>query len=246
MRVVALVPARAGSTRIPGKNLATLGGHPLVGIAVAGAVHSGCFERVVVSTDSVEIAEVADRYGAEALWRPSDYATATSPDIEWVNHAVKAIRWDGDAFAILRPTSPFRTVRLIERARVLLNVSPNIDSVRAMQPVRERPEKMWRWFREPHSIAWAEPYLPHARGRDLHSQQSSTFEDLYVQNAALEIARVGVLPGSISGRRVAGLLTDGYEGVDLNVPEDLDYAQWLLDTGRVHLPEYLDDHSAVS
>src|SRR5262249_49285014 len=82
---VALIPARAGSQRVPGKNLLPLGGHPLIAYSIGAARASGLFGAVLVSTDSREIAEVAGRYGAEVPGlRPAELATATSPDIDWV------------------------------------------------------------------------------------------------------------------------------------------------------------------
>ena len=109
---VALIPARAGSERVPGKNVRPLAGHPLLAYSIAAAHESAIFDAVVVSTDSEQIAEIALRYGAAAPeLRPPEIATATSPDIEWVLHAMRD-RGE-DAFAILRPTSPFRTAGTI-------------------------------------------------------------------------------------------------------------------------------------
>ena len=84
--LVALVPARAGSKRVPGKNIRPLAGHPLIAYAIAAARRVGLFaDRVVCSTDSGEIAEIARWYGAEVpVLRPAEYADSTSPDIEWL------------------------------------------------------------------------------------------------------------------------------------------------------------------
>ncbi|MBA3402391.1 MAG: acylneuraminate cytidylyltransferase family protein, partial [Actinobacteria bacterium] len=74
---VAFVPARSGSERVPGKNVRALAGHPLLAYAIETALQSGVFARVVVSTDSQEIAEIARWYGAEVPFlRPAEYATA--------------------------------------------------------------------------------------------------------------------------------------------------------------------------
>ena len=79
---VAFVPARSGSERVPHKNVRPLAGHPLLAYAIETALQSGCFERVVVSTDSEEIADVARWYGADVPFlRPAEYATSTSPEI---------------------------------------------------------------------------------------------------------------------------------------------------------------------
>src|SRR5918992_3620353 len=111
---VALVPARSGSLRLPGKNIRPLAGHPLIAYTIAAARDSGVFDAVLVSTDSEEVAEIARRYGADVPGlRPAKMATSTSPDVEWVRH-VMAER-DDEVFSILRPTSPFRTGAVIKR-----------------------------------------------------------------------------------------------------------------------------------
>ena len=64
-RVIAIIPARGGSKRIPGKNIRCLAGKPIIAYTIAAALESGLFEQVVVSTDSQEITHVSQQYGAE-------------------------------------------------------------------------------------------------------------------------------------------------------------------------------------
>src|SRR4029079_11943565 len=100
---IALIPARSGSERVKDKNIRPLAGHPLLAYAIATARQSGIFERVVCSTDSGKIAEVAQRYGADVPFlRPQELATATSPDIEWITHALDQLDDRYDLFAIVR------------------------------------------------------------------------------------------------------------------------------------------------
>ena len=106
---VALIGARAGSQRVPGKNVRVLAGHPLLAYAIVTARQAGVFERVVVSTDSEQIAEVARWYGADTPFlRPAEFATATSPDIEWIRYTLERLPERYDVFAIVRATNPFR------------------------------------------------------------------------------------------------------------------------------------------
>ena len=78
---IALIPARSGSERVPDKNVRPLAGHPLLAYAIATAQQASVFQRVVCSTDSGKIAEVAQRYGADVPFlRPSEFATSTSPE----------------------------------------------------------------------------------------------------------------------------------------------------------------------
>src|SRR5688500_2192407 len=86
---VALIPARHGSKRVPGKNVRALHGHPTIAYTIAPAIESGVFESVIVSTDSGEIAEIARHYGAEVPFlRPPAFASDTSPDIEWLEYTL--------------------------------------------------------------------------------------------------------------------------------------------------------------
>ena len=163
---VALIPARSGSTRVPGKNVRELRGHPLIAYTIAAARDSGVFGAVVVSTDSEEIAAVARRYGAEVPWlRPAALAGPRSPDIEWVRHALAGLP-AFDAFSILRPTSPFRTQLTIRRAWERFT-ELDVDSLRAIRPCREHPGKMW--------VVTADdamtPLLGQPAGTPLHSRQ---------------------------------------------------------------------------
>ena len=229
---VALVPARAGSQRVPGKNVLPLAGHPLIAYTIAAARASGVFEAVVCSTDSEEIAEVARRYGAEVPGlRPPEIATATSPDIEWVEHVLRDR--DEDAFSILRPTSPFRTEATIRRAwdRFL---AADADSLRAVERVKQHPGKMWVVDGE-----LMRPFVerPDA-GTPWHSLQYASLPEVYVQNSSLEIAWTRVVreDGTIAGRRVAPFFTEGWEGFSIDYPEDVERAERAVAAGEAELP----------
>ena len=143
-RVVALIGARSGSERVPGKNVRRLAGHPLLAYAIETARQSGVFERIVVSTDSEEIAKVARWYGADVPFlRPDEYATATSPDIEWIAWTLPRLEERYDLFAIVRATNPFRGPDTIRRGLEQLLATPEADSIRAVERVKQHPGKMW-------------------------------------------------------------------------------------------------------
>jgi CMP-N,N'-diacetyllegionaminic acid synthase len=231
------VPARSGSLRVPGKNVRELAGHPLLAYAIAAAQESGVFDALLVSTDSQEIADVALRYGAEVpRLRPTEISTATSPDIEWVQHVMEG-RGEG-LFSILRPTSPFRRGATIRRAlEQLLALGGRADSIRAIELCRQHPGKMWVLDGE-----LMRPLLPQPDDdTPLHSRQYQALPPVYVQNSSLEIAWTRVLgeDRSIAGRRVAPFLTDGAEGFTIDYPDDFDRAEALLERGEAELPPIL-------
>jgi CMP-N,N'-diacetyllegionaminic acid synthase len=144
--VVALIPARGGSKRVPGKNVRTLGGHPMIAFTIAAAAGSGVFESVIVSTDSDDVAQIARDYGAEVPFlRPSALAGDTSPDIEWLEHLLNELRARGrtwDCFSLLRPTSPFRTAETIRRAWARFTAQQGVDSLRAVEKCTQHPGEL--------------------------------------------------------------------------------------------------------
>jgi N-acylneuraminate cytidylyltransferase len=235
VRAVALVPARGGSQRVPGKNVLPLAGHPLIAYTIAAARESGLFDAVVVSTDSEEIAAVARRYGADVpRLRAPEIATSTSPDIEWVLDAMQG-RGE-DAFAILRPTSPFRTGATIRRAwDALLAAGDAADSIRAVELVKQHPGKMWVVEGSTMRPLLEQP----ASGTPWHSMQYQALPKVYVQNSSLEIAWRHVLEGprpTISGTRLVPFFTEGYEGLSIDYPEDVVEAERLVAAGAATLP----------
>jgi len=231
---VALVPARAGSRRVAGKNVRALAGHPLLAYSIAAAHESGLFGAILVSTDSEEIAEVARRYGAEVpRLRPPELATATSPDIEWVTHVMTGR--EQEVFSILRPTSPFRGAATIRRAfERLVELGDRADSIRAVELVRQHPGKMWVLEGE-----LMRPFVDQpAEGVPLHSLPYQALPQIHVQNSSLELAWSRVLKGepSIAGGRVAPFLTLGAEGFTIDYPDDFERAEALLASGAAELP----------
>jgi CMP-N,N'-diacetyllegionaminic acid synthase len=221
---VALIPAREGSTRVPGKNVRPLAGHPLIAYTIAAAHEAGVFDAVVVSTDGERTAEIARHYGADVPGlRPSELAGATSPDIDWVEH-VLALLPARDAFAILRPTSPFRGAATIRRAwERFLELGERIDSIRAVEPCRQHPGKMW----VVHGDDLMSPLLPQPEELPFHSRQYAALPPVHVQNSSLEVAwtRVATEDHTIAGTRVAPFFTDGLEGFSIDYPDDFERAE---------------------
>jgi CMP-N,N'-diacetyllegionaminic acid synthase len=232
---VALIPARSGSERVRDKNIRPLAGHPLLAYAVAAAREAGVFDRVICSTDSGKIAEVAQRYGADVPFlRPPELATSTSPDIEWIRHALDHLDAHYDLFAIVRATNPFRGPEVLRRGYEQLLATPEADSIRAVELVKQHPGKMWLLEGKLMRPLLDQSHLEVA----WHAGQYQALPPIYVQNSALEIAwtRVVSQTGTREGRVVAPYLTEGYEGFNIDDEEDWDRARRLLDSGAVDLP----------
>ena len=238
MTVLALIPARSGSKRLPDKNIRRLAGHPLLAYTIAAARSSGIFSGIILSTDSEEYADIGRYYGAEIPFlRPQEMAGDTSPDIEWVEYTLKELKAGGrlaDCFSILRPTSPFRLPETICRAWAEFQTEPGVDSLRAVEKCSQHPGKMWviRGRRMTPLLPLSPPEAP------WHSQQYQALPEVYVQNASLEIARsrVALEEGTIAGQVIRPFITQGFEGLDVNRPWDWLYAEHLLSSGEAVLP----------
>jgi len=119
-RLLAIIPARGGSKRLPRKNLLKLGGKPLITWTIDAAIESGCFVDVLVSTDDQEIADIAKSQGALVPWlRPKELATDTATSIDVLLHSLdwyERERGKVDGVMLLQPTSPFRSVETIQDA----------------------------------------------------------------------------------------------------------------------------------
>jgi N-acylneuraminate cytidylyltransferase len=236
---VALIPARGGSERVPGKNLRVLAGHPLLAYAIASARQAGVFDAVVVSTDDPATAEIAARHGAEVPGlRPAGLATATSPDIDWVEHVLGLLGAEGrtfEVFSILRPTSPFRGPGTIRRAwEAFCDADPPVDSLRAVELARQHPGKMWVLGDD----GLISPLLEQPAGAvPFHSSQYQALPPVHVQNSSLEIAWTRlVAEREIAGRRVLGFFCEGHEGLTIDYPEDIERAEALVASGAARLP----------
>ncbi len=241
--LVALIPARAGSKRVPNKNIRLLAGHPVIAYAIASTLQSEICSSVIVSTDSDVYADIARHYGAEVPFlRPVDIAGDLSPDIEWIEFTLNRLKDEGreyDCFSILRPTSPFRTSETLRRAWREFLAEEGVDSLRAVERCKQHPGKMWvvRGKR-------MTPLLPLGPAEQpWHSSQYQTLPEVFAQNASLEIAWTRVI---FDGRTIAGnvlmpFFTENHEGFDVNQPMDWRIAEELVREGKVELPSVPQD-----
>jgi CMP-N-acetylneuraminic acid synthetase len=132
MRYLAVIPARGGSKGIPKKNVALVAGKPLIAWTIEAALECKLIEKVVVSTDSAEIAEVAKKYGAEVIMRPAELAGDSTPTAPVLAHALSVASEQGftpDAIVTLQPTSPLRRSFHLSEAIALFEAHPEADSL---------------------------------------------------------------------------------------------------------------------
>ena len=210
-----LIPARAGSLRVLGKNTRLLGNRPLFMWTVKAAQAANVAD-IIVSTDDPVVELDAD---GQCLIhdRKPEHATAGSPDIEWVLDVLPMVHTP--YIAICRPTSPFRTASTIRRCYAAF-LGSGADSIRAVTRVMHpHPAKMWQLDGK-----LMRPVMAgcHPDGTPYHSSPTQSLPEVFVQNASLEMTSVANVHATktISGIRIAPFFTDDREGFDLNTEAD--------------------------
>jgi N-acylneuraminate cytidylyltransferase len=124
---VAIIPARGGSKRIPRKNIKAFHGKPMIAYSIEAAIESGCFDKVIVSTDDAEIADVAKEYGAQVPFlRPADISDDYATTMDVMEHAIRwceAEGWDVEVVCCLYATAPFVLPKDLQNGYQLLQDS---------------------------------------------------------------------------------------------------------------------------
>jgi CMP-N-acetylneuraminic acid synthetase len=186
-----------------------LNGAPLIAYTIISAIQADVFTEIVVSTDSPEIADIAQEWGAKVpKLRPEEFATDSSSDIEWVRHAVSELvsipQHSVDKVSILRPTNPLRKSWILDENKHAL---PFLDQSSEAIPTFNRP--------------------------------TQTLQKLWVQNASLEIAKLSsiVRTQKISGDKVIGIELPSFEGFDINTQLDWDLLEFLVSRNPDLLPK---------
>lgn len=149
MRIVGIIPARGGSKSIPKKNILNFCGKPLIAWTILGALKSN-LNRVIVSTDDLEIAEVAKKYGAEVVMRPAELAIDSIGIEPTLKHVYEWLinneNYKADALALLIPTSPSRQTFHINKALDMFKKS-KADSVVAVNQTPANHTPYWTLVR---------------------------------------------------------------------------------------------------
>lgn len=146
LRVIALIPARGGSKGIPKKNQQLLGGKPLIAWPIQTALATPEIDRVILSTDDVNLGSIARDYGAEIYDRSAELSTDSTPVIDVIRDFWQRIKSEGENGAILvllEATSPFRTPAIVSRCVQRL-VTDELDSIATFQEAAVNPERTWK------------------------------------------------------------------------------------------------------
>lgn len=211
--VLALIPARSGSKSVKDKNIRLIDGKPMLAYSIEHALQAKSVDRVIVSTDSEEYAEIARKYGAETPFlRPAEYATDTALDIEVFEHALSFLEehegYVPDIVVQLRPTYPIRRIEDIDKMVAYLENNPGVDSMRCIAPAKEIAYKMWHQDEN----GMLSPIMTDIPG--CYNMPRQQLPKVYYQNACIDVVRAQVIrkQHSMSGKKIAGYeMSDNFD-----------------------------------
>ena len=217
MKVLGLIPARGGSKALPGKNIRLLAGKPLIQHAYESALASGALDRIILSTDSDEIAAVAREFGLEApFMRPAETARDDSPMMDVVLHALKVLDGMGyqpDAVMVLQPTSPLRRPEHICKAVEMLD---DHDAVCTVVPVPKAVNPYYVM------TVKADGYLEFIFPESERIARRQDIPVVYRRDGTIFLTRTRVLleQKTFYGRRCIPYALDRSEGLNIDTAED--------------------------
>ena len=229
LNILALIPARGGSKGIPKKNIKPLAGKPLIVYSIEAAFASRYIDRVIVSTDSEEIADVARKAQAEVPFlRPAQISEDMTPDTPVFEHCLQWLKekenFIPEIIVHLRPTGPLRMAEEIDEAIEMLVADPSADSIRSIEEPPKPPFKMW----QPEGT-YIKPFAELHGMKDFHTMPRQALPKVYQTTADIGIMRTRTVleKKSVIGDRVLPYYLKR-PTIDIDHAIDFEIAEMLL------------------
>ncbi len=215
-KTIAIIPARGGSKRLPGKNIQLLGDLPLIAHSILFAKsHPEIIREVYVSTDSPEIVETALKYGAKVIDRPAALSTDTEPTVSALRHVIETLSGPIENIVLLQPTNPLRPEGLLAEAFAVFNQR----NCRSLFTVSRNEQKFGK-ITDGRFIPFNYEI----------GQRSQDLEPLYFENGLLYISKAElILHDKILDENAYPMVVNHiFADVDIDTQDDFDYASYLL------------------
>ena len=222
---IALIPARGGSKRIPRKNIKEFCGQPIIAYSIQAAEQSGCFDRIIVSTDDEEIASVAERFGAETPFiRPEELSDDYATTLDVIKHAIEELKLDEDGqLCCIYATAPFTTARDLQQANKTLS-DEKLDYVFSATEYRFPIQRALRINVEGYSEMFYEEH-ENTRSQDLEPAYHDAGQFYFGNNAAFLSGK-----GILTGAKSKPLFLPSHRVQDIDTPDDWTRAEIMYQT----------------
>ena len=221
MSCIAIIPARAGSKGLPGKNTALIAGKSLVQLAIETALSIPEITRVIVTSDDAAVQKIASDLGAEVVVRPADLAQDNSPIELAILHAITELHLDPtstDVLTVIQPTSPLRDKKLLATSISNFIKGGSKGSVFGVVEVEHHPAKML--------IVDGENVVPFTKVEDLSAPRQQ-LDRVVRQSGSIYIANLQqfLSLGTLFINPVRWVAVDDAEAIDIDTAQDLALAQ---------------------
>jgi len=225
---IGIIPARKNSKKLPGKNIKVLNGKPLIAHTIEIALKSG-LERVIVSTDSNEIAGISKQYGAETPFlRPQELAQDNSSDRVVFEHLLRWLdkneNYIPKRIAHLRCTTPLKTVGDIQQGLLKIHNS-NYDSIRSVTKVDGVFHPYWMFKEDNDSLT---SFVDHINLKKYYQRQ--LLPTTYRLNGVVDILNPDVILNhdSFWGDKIGKIIIPEQRSIDIDTLADFEYAEYLM------------------
>ena len=216
MKILGVIPARGGSKGIKKKNIRLLSNKPLIAYTIESALNSK-LDRVIVSTDCEEIADISRSYGAEIMMRPSALANDHTPTLPVLQDVYKNLNVYYDALMTLQPTSPFRNEHHIDESMKIYNKEKEIDSlVSVVEIPHNMSDKKTIFLKDGVLVGGARVY----RRQEINKT--------YARNGAIYITSYNKLVNYIFGGRILPYIMDKISSIDIDDMQDWELSELVL------------------
>jgi CMP-N,N'-diacetyllegionaminic acid synthase len=236
--IVAIIPARMGSKSIINKNIINLSGHPLIAYSIAVAKMSLKIDRVIVSTNSKEYADIAKKYGAEVPFiRPEKYSKDYSTDRDFLLHAMnwfdKYENFSPEYWVHLRPTTPLRIFEVVDNAISEIIENKNASSLRSGHKAPESPLK---WFIKRNH------YFKGLVENEDYNLPKEMFEQVYIPDGYVDVVRSSIVKNhqELHGDKMIGF--DSPFCTEVDSKEEFEYVEYQLEKNGSDLLDYLNKY----
>jgi len=222
MKSIAVIPARIGSKGIPKKNIKLLNGIPLIAYTIKSAIAS-TLDRVVVSTDSEIIGNIANDFGAEVIVRPSEIAKYNTPTLPVIQHAVQNLKEKYDYIVTLQPTSPLRNQKHIDDAMNVFHKRNEADSLVSVTkvPHNMNPESIMRLDKNGYLVNYIEQDQLVLRRQDKQNYVARNGASIYITKGEC-------LDQFIFGGRIMPYFMDYFHSIDIDDESDFLLAEIII------------------
>lgn len=238
-KILGLILARGGSKSLPKKSIYPLAGKPLMYYTIKAAQGSRLINRLIITTDDPEMAEVARNHGVEVpFMRPKELAEDTTPDLPVFEHALTELKnregYVPDVVVHLRPTTPLKSSEDIDRGIQIILDHPEADSVRSVCPPDHTPFKMGTVSDRGYYTPLLSKEFPEvfAKFREPYNMPRQALPEVWRHSGYVDVIRPATITAghSMSGTKILPLFFDEWRNVDIDSMRELAHAEHLIKT----------------